>query len=116
GTGFRSGAGGSPTAAAGGFPTLRRLALGRRLIATLELESGFNDAPAVIVVGLLSGGTAFDGPGPVLHALALTGYELVAGALVGAAAGWLGVQVLRPSPLPVAALFPPPPIPFPLAS
>src|SRR5262249_27640538 len=105
-TGLLLGAVVSSTDAAAVFSTLRRLALGRRLIATLELESGFNDAPAVIMVGLLSGGTAFDGPGPVLHALALTGYELVAGAVLGAAAGWLGVQVLRRSALPVAGLYP----------
>ncbi len=96
----------SSTDAAAVFSTLRRLTLSRRLIATLELESGFNDAPAVIMVVLLSGSTAFDGPGPVFAALALMGYELAAGAVVGVATGWLGVQVLRRSALPVAGLYP----------
>jgi cell volume regulation protein A len=105
-TGLLLGAVVSSTDAAAVFSTLRRLALGRRLIATLELESGFNDAPAVILVVLLSSGRDFGGPGPVLQALALAGYELVAGALVGVAAGWLGVRVLRRSALPVAGLYP----------
>jgi len=105
-TGLLLGAVVSSTDAAAVFSILRRLALGRRLIATLELESGFNDAPAVILVGLLSSDIAFDTPEPVLQALALIGYELVAGALLGAAAGWLGVQVLRRSALPVAGLYP----------
>jgi potassium/hydrogen antiporter len=105
-TGLLLGAVVSSTDAAAVFSILRRLALGRRLIATLELESGFNDAPAVIMVGLLSSDIAFDTPGPVLWALALVGYELVAGALLGAAVGWSGVQVLRRSALPVAGLYP----------
>jgi potassium/hydrogen antiporter len=96
----------SSTDAAAVFATLRRLSLGRRLIAVLELESGFNDAPAVILVVLLSGTTAFDGPGPVLHAVGLAGYELAVGAVTGIAVGWVGVQVLKRSALPAAGLYP----------
>jgi cell volume regulation protein A len=105
-TGLLLGAVVSSTDAAAVFSTLRRLTLGRRLIATLELESGFNDAPAVILVALLSGTTAFDGPRPVFEALALTGYELAAGAVFGVAVGWIGAQVLRRSALAVAGLYP----------
>src|SRR5206468_4299410 len=42
----------------------------------------------------------------VLGAVAMTAYELAAGALIGLVAGWLGVQVLRRSALPVAGLYP----------
>jgi potassium/hydrogen antiporter len=105
-TGLLLGAVVSSTDAAAVFSVLRRLALGRRLIATLELESGFNDAPAVILVVLLSSGEAFDGAGGVLRAVGMTGYELAAGTLTGLATGWLGVQVLRRSALPVAGLYP----------
>ena len=44
------------TDAAAVFSTLRALRLPARLTATLEMESGFNDAPVVILVTLLSSG------------------------------------------------------------
>src|SRR3954463_4860696 len=46
----------SSTDAAAVFATLRRLPLRPRLVATLEAESGLNDAPVVLVVSLLSVG------------------------------------------------------------
>src|SRR3954451_16151902 len=44
----------SSTDAAAVFATLRRLRLPPRLVATLEAESGLNDAPVVLLVVLLS--------------------------------------------------------------
>ena len=44
----------SSTDAAAVFATLRRLRLPPRLVATLEAESGINDAPVVLLVVLLS--------------------------------------------------------------
>src|SRR5215213_5591012 len=44
----------SSTDAAAVFATLRRLRLPPRLVATLEAESGMNDAPVVLLVVLLS--------------------------------------------------------------
>src|SRR5215217_6692137 len=44
----------SSTDAAAVFSTLRRLRLPPRLVATLEAESGMNDAPVVLLVVLLS--------------------------------------------------------------
>src|SRR5688572_6784210 len=44
----------SSTDAAAVFATLRRLPLPRRLAASLEAESGLNDAPAILLVAVLS--------------------------------------------------------------
>ncbi|HET6817203.1 MAG TPA: potassium/proton antiporter [Mycobacteriales bacterium] len=91
----------SPTDAAAVFSTLRALRLPRRLVALLEVESGVNDAPVVILVSVLSasGGT-WAGVGAQLV------YELLAGAAVGVAVGLLGVALLRRAALPAAGLYP----------
>ncbi|MDQ1656025.1 MAG: potassium/hydrogen antiporter [Cryptosporangiaceae bacterium] len=94
----------SSTDAAAVFSTFRRLRLPRRLVAILEVESGVNDAPAVLLVVLLTTGSL--GSAGVLGALGLIGYELVAGAAVGLAAGFVGAWVLRRSALPAAGLYP----------
>ena len=52
----------SSTDAAAVFATLRRLRLPPRLVATLEAESGMNDAPVVLLVVLLSTAGAFVHP------------------------------------------------------
>ncbi|WBB80030.1 potassium/proton antiporter [Micromonospora sp. WMMD882] len=94
----------SSTDAAAVFATLRRLRLPPRLVATLEAESGMNDAPVVLLVVLLSRG--FPLPHPWWQETLLIGYELVGGALVGLAAGWLGRSALRRAALPSAGLYP----------
>ncbi|MBA2415474.1 MAG: potassium/proton antiporter [Geodermatophilaceae bacterium] len=101
-TGLLLGAIVSSTDAAAVFSTLRGLGLPRRVTATLELESGFNDAPVVIVVVLLSSDALMSLPG----AGGLLLYELVAGAVIGIAAGLLGMWVLRRSALPASGLYP----------
>ncbi|MGW5671208.1 potassium/proton antiporter [Micromonospora sp. NPDC003776] len=94
----------SSTDAAAVFATLRRLRLPPRLVATLEAESGMNDAPVVIVVVLLSRSAEF------AHAwwleVLLVGYELGVGAAVGVAAGITGRYALRRAALPSAGLYP----------
>jgi cell volume regulation protein A len=94
----------SSTDAAAVFSTFRRLRLPRRLVAILEVESGINDAPAVILVLLLTSGTiATASP---IATVGLIGYELAAGLAVGLAAGFAGALVLRRSALPAAGLYP----------
>lgn len=92
----------SSTDAAAIFATLRGLGLPRRVSAALELESGFNDAPIIILVTVLSTPDADS----VAMLVLLVGYELVAGGIIGYGIGRLGVEMLRRSALPVSGLYP----------
>ena len=94
----------APTDAAAVFSTLRRVPLSPRLSGALEAEAGLNDAPTVVLVTLVSAGAvAEEGVGTV----ALTiGYELVAGAAIGLAVGWLGAIVVRRVALPSVGVYP----------
>ncbi|WP_433367431.1 potassium/proton antiporter [Streptosporangium sp. CA-115845] len=90
------------TDAAAVFSVLRRLPLPPRLAGILEAESGFNDAPTVIAVMLLSTATS-----PSLGvALFDVLFELVVGAAVGLAIAPLGIYALRRIALPVSGLYP----------
>ncbi|WP_053675916.1 potassium/proton antiporter [Streptomyces sp. NRRL B-1140] len=93
----------SSTDAAAVFSVLRKIPLPPRVTGTLEAESGFNDAPVVILVVSLS--TA----GPVDHWYTLLGViigELAIGAAIGLAVGWLGSWGLRHVALPASGLYP----------
>ncbi|WP_432138471.1 MULTISPECIES: potassium/proton antiporter [unclassified Streptomyces] len=93
----------SSTDAAAVFSVLRKIPLPARVTGTLEAESGFNDAPVVILV------VAFSAAGPVEHWYALLGeiaLELVIGAAVGLAIGWAGSWGLRHVALPASGLYP----------
>src|SRR5436309_9445397 len=90
------------TDAAAVFSTLRQLSLPRRLVTLLEAESGLNDAPVVIAVTLLSSRHVHG----VGDAVALLGYELAIGAVVGAAVGVVAVAGLRRAALPAVGLYP----------
>ncbi|MFI0136149.1 potassium/proton antiporter [Streptomyces luteogriseus] len=93
----------SSTDAAAVFSVLRKIPLPARVTGTLEAESGFNDAPVVILVVSLS--TA----GPVEHWHSLLGVillELAIGAAIGLAVGWLGSWGLRHVALPASGLYP----------
>ncbi len=92
----------APTDAAAVFSVLRRLPLPSRLSGVLEAESGFNDAPVVILVLALS---ARHPPDTLLMAGELI-YELVVGAAAGLLIGWLGAAVLRRVALPASGLYP----------
>lgn len=94
----------SPTDAAAVFSTLRRVRLRPRLAATLEAESGMNDAPVVLLVLVLSAPSG--GSGPWWHQVLQVGYELVAGAAIGYLVGAVGAWTLRRAALPAAGLYP----------
>ena len=93
----------SSTDAAAVFSVLRVVPLPRRVGGLLEAESGFNDAPAVILV-LLFSAIPLD-LDPVVIAATLL-YQLVIGAVIGLACGFLGAMALRRIALPAAGLYP----------
>lgn len=93
----------SSTDAAAVFSVLRKIPLPARVTGILEAESGFNDAPVVILVASLSMA------GPVEHWYVLIGeitLELAIGAAIGLAVGWLGSWGLRHIALPASGLYP----------
>lgn len=93
----------SSTDAAAVFSVLRRVPLPSRVTGALEAESGFNDAPVVILV------VAFSTAGPVDDWYLLIGkiaLELAIGAVIGLATGWLGAFGLRHVALPASGLYP----------
>ncbi|AWB92889.1 potassium/proton antiporter [Aeromicrobium chenweiae] len=94
----------SSTDAAAVFSVMRQLPITRRLRATLEAESGFNDPPVIILVTVIAS-DAWDSSGPLaIGALMLQ--QLVVGLLVGLAVAWVGQWVLGRSALPAAGLYP----------
>ncbi len=101
---FLAGAVLAPTDAAAVFSVLRRLPLPPRLTGVLEAESGFNDAPVVIIVIALSNSSLSGGRLPELFAQMI--YQLAAGALIGTALGLLGAYALRRVALPASGLYP----------
>ncbi len=94
----------SSTDAAAVFSVLRNISLPRRLVSILEVESGFNDAPVVILVTLVSSDAWTTTS--IWYSLGQIVFELFVGALVGLAIGWAGAQVLSRSSLPAAGLYP----------
>ena len=94
----------SPTDAAAVFSVLRNLPLKKSVLGTLESESGFNDAPTVLLVVAVSTGT-IDAHGPVVF-LGIIVVELLAGGLIGYLIGRLGSVTLRGVALPATGLYP----------
>jgi NhaP-type Na+/H+ and K+/H+ antiporter len=92
----------APTDAAAVFSVLRRLPLPSRLSGTLEAESGFNDAPVIILVVAL---TAKHMPSSLVMAGQVVA-ELAIGAVVGLLVGRLGASALRRLALPASGLYP----------
>ncbi|MEU2428081.1 potassium/proton antiporter [Streptomyces sp. NPDC007861] len=93
----------SSTDAAAVFSVLRKVPLPSRVTGVLEAESGFNDAPVVILV------IAFSTAGPVDDWYVLIGkiaLELAIGAAIGLAVGFVGAYGLRHVALPASGLYP----------
>jgi cell volume regulation protein A len=85
------------TDAAAVFSVLRRVPLPRRLTGILEAESGFNDAPAVILVLAFAAqaSTGQASHGPWWQLLIMAAAELAGGAVVGLLIGYVGGQLMR---------------------
>ncbi|MGW2326434.1 potassium/proton antiporter [Streptomyces sp. NPDC001700] len=93
----------SSTDAAAVFSVLRKVPLPKRLTGVLEAESGFNDAPVVILVVAFSSQGSID---PWYQMIGLIALELAIGAAIGLAIGWLGSYGLRRVALPASGLYP----------
>ena len=94
------------TDAAAVFSVLRRVPLPRQISGMLEAESGFNDAPVVLLVTALAASMAPGAePTPWWEILVVAGLELAGGAVIGLAIGWLGARVLRAVATTSSALF-----------
>ncbi|MFJ5557886.1 potassium/proton antiporter [Streptomyces sp. NPDC093250] len=94
----------SSTDAAAVFAVLRALPMPKKLRGLVEAESGFNDAPTIILVTVFSTATA-DLPGPGFLVLNLL-YQLGVGGALGVLTGWLGAAALRHIALPATGLYP----------
>jgi potassium/hydrogen antiporter len=96
----------SSTDAAAVFATLRRLPLPRRVAASLEAESGLNDAPVILLVTVLAESLTGEATGAWWLVGVVVVAELVGGAVVGIATGFAGAALLRRVALPVAGFYP----------
>jgi cell volume regulation protein A len=96
----------SSTDAAAVFSVLRRVPLPPRLVGILEAESGFNDAPVVIIVIALTDVARGDKAHSLGYLLAEAGYELILGLVVGLLIGWIGAIGMRRVALPSSGLYP----------
>jgi cell volume regulation protein A len=94
----------SPTDAAAVFSVLRVVPLPKRLTGALEAESGLNDAPTVVLVGIISTG-AVGGAG-LFEVAGIIVFELVAGGAIGAVCGVAGAWLMRRVALPSSGLYP----------
>jgi len=93
----------SSTDAAAVFSILRIVPLPKRLSGLLEAESGFNDAPAIILVLMFSAIPLTMDPGGIAVNLV---YQLVAGIAIGLFCGFAGAAALRRIALPSTGLYP----------
>ncbi|MEV0523986.1 potassium/proton antiporter [Streptomyces sp. NPDC050439] len=94
----------SSTDAAAVFAVLRSLPLPQKVTGLLEAESGFNDAPTIILVLVFSTAVT-DLPSPAAIAGNVL-YQLVVGAVLGLLIGRIGAAALRHIALPATGLYP----------
>ena len=97
----------SPTDSAAVFSVLRRVPLPSHVRAVVEGESGFNDAPIVLLVTIATAWSLGTGPeGGIPGLVLIIVLQLAAGVAVGIGIGWLGVFVMRRIALPASGLYP----------
>src|SRR4051794_10106497 len=96
----------SSTDAAAVFATLRRLPLPRRMVAALEVESGLNDAPVILLVAVLAERLTGGQPAPWWVTVLVVAGELLGGAAIGLLLGVGGAALLRRSALPLSGFYP----------
>ena len=94
----------SPTDAAAVFSVLRVVPLPKRILGSLEAESGLNDAPTVVLVTLISTGAVAEYGAFGMFGIVV--FELVTGVVVGLACGFGGAWVMRRAALPSSGLYP----------
>ncbi|GAB2761079.1 potassium/proton antiporter [Nocardioides salsibiostraticola] len=94
----------SPTDSAAVFSVLRKVPLPARLSGSLEAESGFNDAPTVVLVTLISTGAVAENG--ALGTFGIVLFELAVGVTMGLAVGFGGAWVMRRAALPASGLYP----------
>ncbi|MGD9484111.1 potassium/proton antiporter [Streptomyces sp. TRM70308] len=94
----------SSTDAAAVFSVLRTIPLPRRLSGMLEAESGFNDAPVVILVIAFS--ELATNPMPWYQLIGQILFQLLVGLVAGVVVGKLGELAMRHVALPSSGLYP----------
>ncbi len=97
----------APTDSAAVFSVLRGLPLPSRVSASLEAESGVNDAPTVLLVAAMTEMALGNPPhGGVAGLVGLIALELVGGVALGLLVGVVSVFVMRRIALPASGLYP----------
>jgi cell volume regulation protein A len=80
--------------------------LPRRLAASLEAESGLNDAPVILLVTVLAESLTGETTQPWWLLGLIIVAELAGGAVIGTGIGFAGAALLRRVALPVAGFYP----------
>lgn len=93
----------SSTDAAAVFSVLRGLGLPSRITAALEMESGLNDAPVILLVTFLS--VPMNEIHPWWLIALLIVYELIGGLAIGLLVGFGGAALMRRGSLPSSGLY-----------
>jgi potassium/hydrogen antiporter len=92
------------TDAAAMFSVMRSLRISSRVRTLLEAEAGFNDAPVVVLVSVVSS-SAF-GTAPWWQVPVIVVAEIIGGAIVGIGVGFAGRWLLPRLALPAVGLYP----------
>src|SRR4051794_7547147 len=96
----------SPTDPAVVFSVLGRREIVGRSGVLLEGEAGANDPVGIALMAALVGAAGLSGGAAVAHGLVEVTRQMAVGLLVGVAAGWLLLRLMRRVPLPSEALYP----------